>query len=138
MKRNRSQHGFTLMEATMAMVILAIAASGIFMSFAAAASVQTEAQRRIIASRLAADKIEQIAATDYASIAGSSEPAGQLKDCKGLTITGSIYEGLSRSAVCTEVPVNGVKLIQATVEVQYNGVPVTKLTTLIGDLNPHY
>lgn len=126
------------MEATMAMVILAIAASGIFMSFAAAASVQTEAQRRIIASRLAADLIEQIAATDYASIAGSSEPAGQLKDCKGLTITGSIYEGLSRSAVCTEVPVNGVKLIQATVEVQYNGVPVTKLTTLIGDLNPHY
>ncbi len=125
----------------MAMIILAIAASGIFMSFAAAASVQTEAQRRITASRLAADLIEQIAATDYSDIiiqyGSRSELAGQLKDCEGLTITGSIYEGLSRSAVCTEVPVNGVKLIQATVEVQYKGVPVTKLTTLIGDKNKH-
>ncbi len=135
--RSCRRGGFTLIEATAATVILAVAASGILMSFAAAASVQTEAQRQVIASRLAADLIEEIAATNYSQIIstyhGYNEAAGSMKDRTGATITGAAYRGLSRSAVCQTATAAGVNLIWVTVEVQYCGASVTKVSTLIGD-----
>jgi len=133
----RFRQGFTLIEAMMAMVILAIAASGILMSFVAAASVQNEAQRQVIASRLAADLLEEIAATDYAQIIstyhGYNEVAGSLQDRTGATMTGPAYHGLSRSAICQAATVAGVNLIWVTVEVHCNGAPIAKLSTLVGD-----
>jgi prepilin-type N-terminal cleavage/methylation domain-containing protein len=139
MKRNRNQHGFTLMEATMAMVILAIAASGIFMSFAAAASVQTEAQRRITASRLAADLIEQIAATTYGSIQTTWSAGSYSAAYIGYTDTA--YEKLSCNLGYGDVSVDDggtpVNLIQITVVAKYNNQEITRITTLIGDQNRH-
>jgi hypothetical protein len=85
-------------------VILAVAASGILVSFAAAASVPTEAPRRIIASRLAADKIEHLASLDFAVLESVyvgktvTESAGTLTDSTGSLITGNAYAGLSRTS----------------------------------------
>ncbi|HML74471.1 MAG TPA: type II secretion system protein [Anaerohalosphaeraceae bacterium] len=142
-KPARASKGFTLIEAMMAMVILAVAASGIVVSFAAAASVQTEAQRRIIASRLAADKIEHLASLDFAVLESVyvgktvTESAGTLTDSTGSLITGNAYAGLSRTVSCEYAAVAGVKLIWMTVDVTYHGTPAAHLSTLIGDKYKH-
>jgi prepilin-type N-terminal cleavage/methylation domain-containing protein len=140
-KSIRTQNGFTLLEATMAMVILAIAASGIFMAFAAAASVQTEAQRRILASRLAADQIEKIAATGYDQIQ-ASYPVGYSQTAADRGNTGDAYANLSCSVVAyNNVTVstggNAVNLIQVTVSASYGITELTRITTLIGDKTKH-
>jgi len=137
----RASGGFTLLEATMAMVILVIAASGIFMSFSAAASVQTEAQRRITASRLAADLIETIAATDYNEIL-MAYPAEYSRTAAEMGNTGDIYANLSCSVVANgqkQVADGGstVNLIQITVAAKYGMSEITRITTLIGDKNKH-
>lgn len=142
-KPARASKGFTLIEAMMAMVILAVAASGILVSFAAAASVQTEAQRRIIASRLAADKIEHLASLDFAVLESVyvgktvTESAGMLTDSTGSLITGAAYAGLSRTVSCKYAPVAGTNLIWVTVDVDYKGLPAAHLSTLIGDKYKH-
>lgn len=142
-KPARASKGFTLIEVMMAMVILAVAASGILVSFAAASSVQTEAQRRIIASRLAADKIEHLTSLDFAVLESVyvgktvTESAGTLTDSTGSPITGNAYAGLSRTVSSEYATVAGVKLIWMTVDVAYHGTPIAHLGTLIGDKYKH-
>lgn len=55
------RRGFTLIEATMAMVMLSIVAAGILLPFSAAAASQTHAQRAAAAARMAADAIDTLA-----------------------------------------------------------------------------
>ncbi|MEN6309046.1 MAG: type II secretion system protein [Anaerohalosphaeraceae bacterium] len=142
-KSARASKGFTLIEAMMAMVILAVAASGIMVSFAAAASVQTEAHRRIIASRLAADKIEYLASKDFTVLESVyvgktiTESAGTLTDSTGTLIAGNAYTDLSRTVSCEYAAVAGVNLIWVTVDVAYKGTPMAHLGTLIGDKYKH-
>jgi prepilin-type N-terminal cleavage/methylation domain-containing protein len=136
LKGVRIRGGFTLIEATMAMVILAVAASGIFMSFAAAASVQSEAHRRILASRLACDMVENIAAAPYAQI-GANFPVGFSQTATEMGNTGDAYTHFS-CVVVTNSPVvvsdggQTVHLIQVTVAALYSGTEVTRVTTLVG------
>ena len=61
MKRKHNKHfGFTMIEATIAMVILAIAAAGILLPFANAAAVQEEASRQTLAANLASELMEKV------------------------------------------------------------------------------
>jgi prepilin-type N-terminal cleavage/methylation domain-containing protein len=139
MKRNRNQSGFTLMEAMMAVVILAVAASGISMAFAAAAATQTEANRQVLASRLAADLIEKIVATGYGDINQTKYLAG-IYSAEGIGCTGAIYEKFSCTLAYGNVSIAGsppVNLIQVTVVAKYNDQEITRMTTLIGDKNRH-
>jgi prepilin-type N-terminal cleavage/methylation domain-containing protein len=148
MKRNRKQRGFTLMEAMMAVFILAVAASGISMAFAAAGTVQVEAQRRILASRLAADKIEEMVADGYGYVKTKYVYVGfsplYSRTAGDMGYTGNIYNGLSYTVEeCKEVSVpvpagnQTVHLIRVTVVAKYNNQEITRLTTLIGDKNKH-
>jgi prepilin-type N-terminal cleavage/methylation domain-containing protein len=141
MKRNRNQFGFTLMEAMMAVFILAVAAAGISMAFAAAGTVQVEAQRRILASRLAADLMEKIVATDYGQIQ-TTYFAGYSRTAADMGNTSDIYTGLSCSVIANNtIGINAggstVHLIQVTVAAKYNNQEITRITTLIGDKNIH-
>lgn len=132
----REQKGFTLLEAAMAMVIVAIAAAGVLLPFAAAASVQTEAARQTIAANLASEMMEIIAARPYDNILdynGRIEIPGQLKDAAGNFHTGAAYDGFGRSVSCQPVKVGSVNLIKVTVEVAYRNAPITRITTLIGN-----
>lgn len=137
MVSKRRQSGFTLLEATIAMVLLAIAAAGVLLPFANAASVQAEGVRQTMAANLASELMETIVATSYVNIIstynGYSESAGTLKDAAGQVHTGSDYSGFSRSAVCQPATVGTVSLIAVTVTVSHNGRPMTRVTTLIGD-----
>jgi prepilin-type N-terminal cleavage/methylation domain-containing protein len=141
MKRNRNQSGFTLLEAMMAVFVLAVAASGISMAFAAAGTVQVEAQRRILASRLAADLVEKIAATNY-DLIQATYPVGHSVTAADMGNTGDIYTGLSCSVIVNNtIEVNNggsmVHLIQVTVVAKYNNQEITRITTLIGDKDKH-
>ena len=137
MKCKQRQSGFTLLEATMAMVLLAIAAAGILLPFANAASVQVEGANQTMAANLASELMEKIQATDYTDILTDynnySEAEGALLDAAGQTHTSSAYSGFSRSAICQSATVGSISLITATVKVFYNNREMTQVTTLIGD-----
>jgi prepilin-type N-terminal cleavage/methylation domain-containing protein len=136
MKQKRNNQGFTLLEATFAMVLLAIAAAGILLPFANAASVQAEASRQMMAAALASELLEKVQATDYALIVsmydGYSEEDGALLNAAGQAHTGSAYAGFRRSAACQPAMAGSVELIAVTVTVFYGGAEMTRVTTLIG------
>lgn len=122
----------------MAMVLLAIAAAGILLPFANAASIQAEGARQTMAANLASELLEKIVATPYSQIhtiygSSYSESEGGLKDAANQTHTGSAYLGFSRSAVCQSAAVGSVNLIAVTVTVYYENREMTCVTTLVGD-----
>jgi prepilin-type N-terminal cleavage/methylation domain-containing protein len=136
----KRQAGFTLLEATIAMVLLAIAAAGILLPFANAVSVQAEGARQTMAANLASELMEKILAAEYANIMsydGYSESTadGTLKDAAGMVHTGSAYAGFARSATCQTVDVGTLEniLIAVTVTVFYQNQEITRVTTLVGD-----
>jgi prepilin-type N-terminal cleavage/methylation domain-containing protein len=142
MKRDKRQSGFTLIEAMMAVVILAVAASGISMAFAAAGATQAEAQRQILASRMAADLMEQIVSIGYDQIKIDYVGKTSSQTAENMECTGDMYNGLSCTVEeCKEIPVpdgsHVVNLIQVTVTAKYKNQEITRITTLIGDKNPH-
>jgi type II secretory pathway pseudopilin PulG len=57
--------GFTLAEATLAMVLLGIAAAGVLLPFSGGAAAQAEGARRTLGAVLANDLIERIAGTPF-------------------------------------------------------------------------
>lgn len=119
------------------MVVLVIAAAGILLPFANAASVQTEGARQTMAASLASELIEKISATTYADIIttynGYSEADGALLDAAGDVHSGAAYAGFSRGAACQTATVGTINLIAVTVTVSYDGNEMTRVTTLVGD-----
>jgi len=135
-KAVRVDAGFTLIEALMAMTLLAIASAGVLLPFANAASVQDEAARRTAAAGLASGMMERIRATDYDSVMttynGYTEPVGGLKDSAGQPITGPAYRDISRAVVCQTATVANVQMLWVTVHIFYKGGEIVKVGTLIG------
>ena len=138
MRRNDHNQGFTLIEALLAMTILAAAAAGILLPFASGASVQVEGARRTLAAGLASDLMEEIVATDYASILtwhGYTEAQGQVKDIASdpaspTFLPGAIYANYSRQATCQQVLPG---MVMATVDVAYKGNVMVHIVTAICD-----
>lgn len=135
------RNGFTLAEAMMATVVLAIAAAGVLLPFTTGASVRTEGLRRTLAAKLAADLTEEIINAPFddviSSFDGYSELQGEVKDANGNIFTDEIYAPFSRDASCVYVPVpqengNGPsKFIHATVTVRYNDIELAIINRLI-------
>jgi Tfp pilus assembly protein PilV len=141
MTRNRRQFGFTLIEATFAMVLLAIAAAGILLPFANATSLQIEAARQTTAANLASELLERIQACEYSDIISiydgytESQSNGTLVDATGTAHSGTAYSGFSRTANCCLADVGTLEdiLTAVTVTVFFDGREVTKVMTLVGD-----
>lgn len=106
----------------MAMVLLAIAAAGILMPIAAAAAAQVEAQRRVVATRFAADVIETL-------IAG--QPLNETVLPADLGFSGAAYNGLS-CLITADNDVGAIGLIYVSVAVKYKQTPIMTLKTLVG------
>jgi prepilin-type N-terminal cleavage/methylation domain-containing protein len=136
MKRQSRNHGFTLIEATIAMVLLAMAAAGVLLPFANAASVQTEGARQTLAANLATEMMEKVLLTDPNGIlltyVDYTEDDGVMLDTSGSTLTDSIYTGFSRSVACQDATFNSVPLVKISVSVLYEGNEMTRVTTLVG------
>jgi prepilin-type N-terminal cleavage/methylation domain-containing protein len=136
MKRSTKNNGFTLIEATIAMIILAIAAAGVLLPFANAASVQEEAARQTLAANLASEMMEKVLQSEPNDILLNfgvySETKGAMLDIFLNPLSDSIYGGFSRSVVSEAVTVNSVPLVKITVSVAYEGNEMTRVTTLAG------
>ena len=136
MKRSIKNNGFTLIEATIAMIVLAIAAAGVLLPFANAASVQQEGARQTLAANLATEMMEKVLLSEPNDILLNfdvySETKGAMLDTKGFVLSDSIYTGFSRSVVSQAVTVKSVPLVKITVSVAYEGNEMTRLSTLAG------
>ncbi|MBN1816616.1 MAG: prepilin-type N-terminal cleavage/methylation domain-containing protein [Sedimentisphaerales bacterium] len=142
MKSRRNNKAFTLIEAMIAVSILAAAAAGILLPFAAGASVQMEGARRTLAAKLASDLLEEIIATEYAQIYftwnGYSEVQGQVKNCQadpasyGIadTLQGSLYSSFRRQVSLSQ-PMGASGPYYITVRVYYKGVEMAAIGTTI-------
>jgi type II secretory pathway pseudopilin PulG len=133
--------GFTLAEATMALVLLGMAAAGVLLPFSSGAAVQAEGLRVTLAAKLANDLMERIVATPKGQIVstwdGRTETQGQVKDAGDVVFTDPMYANFSRQVVCADawVPQESRDLpsnfIRVSVQVGYQGREITTLSRLI-------
>jgi prepilin-type N-terminal cleavage/methylation domain-containing protein len=140
---NYNRSGFTLVESMIAMVVLAIAASGVLLPFSSAAAVHVEGSRRTLAAKLAADLLEEISTYSYSDIMGTwdgfSESQGNVtKVLSDEIYTGEAYRPYSRQVDCLSATIGDDRdttLLGAwvTVTVSYDGKEMAKLKTLISD-----
>ncbi len=143
MKRilGKTAGGFTLAEAMLATVVLAIAAAGVLMPFVAGASVRAEGQRRTLAAKLGADLMEKIVNTDPNEIVttwdGYNEDQGDVTDMTGTVFADPVYANYSRDANCVDVYVGSESgddtpiFIRTTVNIYYRGRSVGSVSRLI-------
>ena len=132
-----------MVEATLALVLLGMAAAGVLLPFVGGISVQTEGMHRTLAAKLANDLLEQIVATPYDSIVATynyAEPQGQLKDASGTIFTDPMYADFSRNVTCVNVYVEQQGdeeppcfFIFATVQVYYKGAQIATVNRLISE-----
>jgi len=132
--------GFTLPEATMALVILGMAAAGVLLPFSSGAAVQTEGMRRTLAAKLANDLMEQIIATTApAQIItvwnGHSEAERFVTDADGAVFADPMYSGFSRSVVCSitglGITSNQVKFVLIKVTVAWQSREIVTLSSWV-------
>lgn len=141
--RSNVRGGFTLPEATLAMVVLGMAAAGVLLPFVSGTVVQTEGLHRTLGARLANDLIEHVVATPFDQITAKynySEPQGQVKDASGTILTDPIYANFSRDIGCYEVyviqqggPPIAPNFILAFVRVYYRGEEIATINRLISE-----
>jgi prepilin-type N-terminal cleavage/methylation domain-containing protein len=136
------RRGFTLAEATLAMVLLGIAAAGVLLPYAAGATAQAEGVHRTLGAVLANDLIEQVTACPFGSMVATynyAETQGQLKDSSGTTLTDSMYANFSREVTSQYVRVPqqsdavGTTFVLATVNVFYKGRRVVTINRLVSE-----
>ena len=117
------------------MVILAIAAAGILLPFAGAASVQVEGARQTLAANLASELMEKVLLSDPNDIlvtyADYTEADGAMLDTWGAPLSDSVYAGFSRSATSQPATVASVDMVAVTVRVDYQNSEMTRITTLV-------
>lgn len=138
---NRSvltRKGFTLIEATIAMIVLSVATAAVILPFATGATMNMEGARRTIAAKLAADKLEEIQGHNFDDIEMhyTSDPLdgfGCLRDEMYTQIlTDSIYNEYTRTISVIPYSVGGEPLWGVTVTIRYDGIEVLKMSRLIG------
>lgn len=132
----QNRKGFTLAEAMIAMVILAVATSAVILPFSTAGALAQEGAKRTLAATLAADLLEEIQSTDYSLITlfydNYFEPAGTVRDANWQVFTDPVYARFARVSTCSEADVGGESLIWATVYIYYNNTEIFQISTLIG------
>ena len=139
--------GFTLAEATLAMVILGMAAAGVLLPFGGGASVQAEGLHRSLGAGLANDLLERIITTPFDQVAaapplgwhGYAEVQGQVKDASGTIFTDPIYANYSRDVSCIYVYVpqqgggSAPNFALASVRVYYRGRQIAAVHRLMSE-----
>lgn len=133
-------HAFTLAEAMIAVVVLAVVASSVLVPFITGANVQAEGYRRTLAAKLAGELMELIIADDFDTIVSDynyTEPQGQVKDISGAVYSDSVYGNYSRQVECAKVFLPSESgndeplFIRATVKVYYQGAELAEISRLI-------
>ena len=143
LEHSARQRGFTLIEATLAMILLGMAAAGVLLPFVGGASVQADGQHCTLAAMLANDQVERTVATPFESLASQCpyddiEPKGQVKDTSGTVFSDPMYANFSRRTSYDKVFVDQqtdedvvADFILITVRVWYQGQELATIRRLI-------
>jgi hypothetical protein len=115
--------GFTLAEAMMATVVLAIAAAGVLLPFAGGAAVRAEGMRRTLAANLASSLMEEIINTSFNDIEDF------VYEHQQETFDDPMYANFTRGARLDPDVQDFFKLV--TVWVKYNGREITVVNRLV-------
>lgn len=132
---NKIREGFTLAEAMMAVVVLAIAAGGVLLPFTSGATVRAEGTHRTLAAKLAGNLMEQFINTPFDDLVIDGggyvdEPQGQIRDASGTLLSDPAYANFSRSATY-EYDASQPFFMIVTVCVKYDGDEIISLSRLI-------
>ncbi len=135
--------GFTLLEATLAIALLGLAATGVLLPFSKGATVQAEGLRLTLAAKLADDLMERIVATPpdqiMATWDGYAEAQGQVRDAGGAVFADPMYANFSRRVTCQDnvyapqesgPPLPPTYLL-VSVQTSYRGSAIASLSRLI-------
>lgn len=149
--------GFTLIEALLAAVILAMAITAILMPFTSGAQSQRDDARRTAAVGLAQEMMEEVLTKPFYDPHGPNsqretirsqfdnmadydnfdEPEGQLMSFDGQSISNPAVTGLSRHVTAAYVYVDGQvtsdppTFMRITVDIRYKGSLVVTLNRLV-------
>ncbi|MCY2931996.1 MAG: prepilin-type N-terminal cleavage/methylation domain-containing protein [Planctomycetota bacterium] len=156
-----ARQAFTLIEAMIASVILAVTVTAVSLPFTAGAQNEQDSARVTLAVALAEELMEEILSKPFADpngvqtpgpeagetgrslydniddYHGYSEADGQIKDVNGVACTGLLAKGLSRGALAEYVYLFGQStaqspsIIRVTVTVSYKGRAVSTLQRLV-------
>ncbi len=135
----------------MATVVVGIAAAGVLLPFTAGAAARAEGGRRMLASKLAGDLVEQIIRIPFEEIEqiiadpGDGiyvdyvvEEQGHVKDAGGVEFTDPKYAKFRRTASCEYVympeasDAASARFILVTVKVYYSGKEIATVNRLVG------
>ncbi len=139
--------GFTLVEATAAVAVLAITATAVIVPFTAGAAHERDHARRTLAAALASELMERIISLPFESDTGEtiadydgySEPVEPLAAGDGRIMADPAAAGMTRSATCEYVYVAGQdsdeppSFIRVTVRVRHNGDEIFRIVRLVYD-----
>ena len=158
MRRRHYMHagGLTLLEALLAAVVLAMAASAVIMPYAVGAQAAMRDARQTLAVDLAQDIMEEILSKsfsdpdgkergekgrsswdDMSDYDGYEEKAGAIRRFDGTLVDDPAATGLSRHVSVVGVYVSGQDtrqpptFLRVTVEVRYKGQTLTRLSRLV-------
>ena len=137
---NKNRKAFTLAEAMIAMVILAVATSAVILPFSTAGALTQEGAKRTLAASLAADLLEEIQNAFVTMdpfwfsvfYDGVPQSAGMVTDANGQVFTDPVYSKFARLSTCSDASVGGESLIWTTVYIYYNDIEIFQAGTLIG------
>jgi len=155
-RHGNSAQAFTLLESLLASSLLAMAVVGIIVPFVAGDQNQHDDARRTVATNLAQELMEEILTKGFKDPGtlpapgtsrtlfnylndynGYTESAGHMLDNCGNTVTDPGAVGLSRIVTVSyvtvpgETPTNPPIFACVTVEIDYYGNYITKLTRLV-------
>ncbi len=158
MRRAHHLHadGLTLLEALLAAVVLAMAASAVIMPYAVGAQATMRDARQTLAVNLAQDMMEEILTKAFSDPEGDEtgekdrsswddmddydgyeEKAGTIRSFDGTLMDDPAATGLSRHVSVVGVYVSGQDtgqpptFLRITVEIRHNGQTVTSLSRLV-------
>lgn len=159
-RRRKLLQAFTLIEALLAAVILAMSISAIVMPFTVGMACESADGRRTLAVNLAQEMMEEILTKPFLDPAGVMtlgpesgetrttfnciddyngfvEGDGQIRGFDGQLVTADAARGMTRRVTCAYVYVNGqdqfqvASFIRVTVEVQWKNQSLVVLSRLV-------
>ena len=135
-KQMTKHRGFSLAEAMMAVVVMAIVSAGALLPLTSGQTIRAEGQRKTLAAKLACDMMEELIETPFDDLVnnydGFTEDQGGVTDCTGGIFSDPMYAKFSIT-VQIEYPASGSDmLLMATVRVYYDGKEMANLKRLIG------
>lgn len=134
----QNRRGFSLTEATIAMVVLSVATAGVILPYSTGAAMNVEGARHTLGAKLAADLMEEIVdvgETNYNSVPiydNIVEPAGSVRDADWNTYTDPVYSRYSRVSICTPLGVAGEGRWVVTVTIYYDNRVMARMSRLVG------